>query len=106
MTESNEEQTPIVKVTGKNPVISTTNIKGSPITTVMGILISLIGIGIVLVVLVIPNFYDPKSDSVISPIWEVIIGLGMMVGGIVLILAPDKFVGIATKYGERKADEL
>lgn len=78
----------------KTTIINNVNIKSNPFTTVLGIVITLVAIGM----LVVPMFLETKT---IVPYY--IIGITGAVG-IFLVFAPDKLIGILSKVIDKKTE--
>jgi len=96
-------QPPVIK---KTTVFNTTNIKSSPITTILGGIMFLSGLGIIVFIVVVSTIITLKSPSSISPLWGCAIGGFLIAGGSLVALSPDSFIGIITKFGNKKAGEI
>ena len=87
------ENIPQTKTTN---IINNISFKSSPVTTIMGILFTLIGIAL----FILPIFFVEKSTVPIGYI------VGIFTVGICLILIPDDLKGALSKLITRKSETL
>lgn len=77
-------------------MIKNINIKENPVTTILGVILLLVGIGI----FIIPLFIVLKAEVVIY------IPIGISIIGLCLLLIPDDLKGALSKLVNRKADSI
>ena len=77
-------------------IINNISVKKNPYTTIFGIVIILVSIGVIIA----PIFITEKTSL---PTWS---GWALLGIGILLLFAPDKLIGGLGKLADKKSDSL